>query len=141
MLQNSRKYDESLEAFSVPSLDLIEYDLDQQGQLTVHGQTKDLYRYIDCTVMAEALFAFVQTTIEKELPAEIQFLRQYDQARSLIREVVELPNRHADLLIRLIRQNGGHLSQRNRGIPDFAKLTPQEIHELESAIRQAFMQQ
>jgi Fic/DOC family len=138
MLQDSRKYDESLEAFSEPSLALIDYELDQQGRLTVYSQTKDLYRYIDCTVMAEALFAFVQTTIEKELPAEIQFLRQYDQARSLMRQVVDLPNRHADLFIRLVRQNGGRLSKRKRGMPEFSKMTPQEIDRLESVVGQSF---
>ena len=54
MLQNSRKYDESLEAFSEPSLALIEHELEQDGRLLVHSQTKDLYRYIDCTVMGRA---------------------------------------------------------------------------------------
>jgi Fic/DOC family len=138
MLQDNRRYDESLEVFSEPSLALVDYDLDQQGRLSVNGETKDLYRYIDCTAMAEALFGFVQTTIEKELPAEIKFLRQYDQARTLMQQVVDLPNRHADLFIRLVRQNGGRLSKNKRKMPEFAVLTPEEIAALEAALGQAF---
>jgi hypothetical protein len=84
------------------------------------------------------LFGFVQTTIEKELPAEIKFLRQYDQARTLMQQVVDLPNRHADLFIQLVRQNGGHLSKNKRKMPEFAVLTPEEITGLEAALEQAF---
>lgn len=138
MLQNSRRYDESLEVFSEPSLDLIDYDLDQQGRLSVSGDTKDLYRYVDCTQMAEALFEFVEVTVEKELPSEIKFLRQYDKARALMQQVVDLPNRHADLLIRLVRQNAGRLSKGKRKLSEFERLTDDELTSLEDAISQAF---
>ena len=138
MLQNSRRYDESLEVFSEPSVALIDYDLDPQGRLSVSGETKDLYRYIDCTGMAEALFEFVQVTIEKELPSEIKFLRQYDQARVLMQQVVDLPNRHADLLIRLVRQNAGHLSKGKRKLSEFEALTDDEVTSLENAVSEAF---
>lgn len=136
MLQNSRRYDESLELFSGPSLTLIDYDVDQQGRLSVDGETKDLYRYIDCTEMAEALVEFVEATIEKELPSEIKFLCQYDQARTLMQRVVGLPNRHADLLIKLVRQNAGHLSKGKRNLPELLK--DDEVLDLENAINQAF---
>jgi Fic family protein len=138
MLQNSRRYDESLEVFSEPSVALIDYDLDPQGRLSVNGETKDLYRCIDCTEMSEALFEFVQVTIEKELPSEIQFLRQYDQARILMQQVVDLPNRHADLLIRLVRQHSGRLSKGKRKLSEFEALTDDEITSLENAVSQAF---
>src|SRR5260221_5220735 len=138
MLQDSRRYDESLEVFSQPSLALVDYELDQQGRLSVNGVTQVHYRYIDCTAMAEALFGFVQTTIEKELPAEIKLLRQYDQARTLMQQVVDLPNRHADLFIRLVRQNGGRLSKNKRKMPEFAVLMPERSSALEAALGQAF---
>ena len=41
--------------------------------MIVLNDTRDFYRYVDCTFLAEALFSFVEETIEKELPAEIQF--------------------------------------------------------------------
>jgi Fic family protein len=139
MLQNSRRYDESLEVFSEPSLALIDYEVDPHGRLSVHGETKHLYRYIDCTEMAKALFEFVQVTIEKEFPSEIKFLRQYDQARVLMQQVVDLPNRHADLFIRLIRQNAGRLSKGKRKLSEFETLSDDEVASLENAVNQAFV--
>jgi hypothetical protein len=80
----------------------------------------------------------VKETIEKELPAEILFLQQYDTARRLMREVVDLPNRHADLFVRLCLQNNGTLSKVKRQLPEYAKLTNKEITGLEAAVAEAF---
>ena len=109
MLHHPQAYDASLESFSKPLLALVEYQLDGHGGMTVLNDTRDLYRYTDCTFLAETLFSFVEETIEQELPAEILFLQQYDTARRLMREVVDLPNRQADLLVRLCLQNNNPL--------------------------------
>jgi hypothetical protein len=138
ILRRPRVYEASLEAFSRPLLPLIDYQLDPNGRLTVHNETRDYYRYPDCTRMAEALFGFVEETIETELPAEIRFLRQYDRARELMKRVVDLPNRHADLLIRLCRQNNGTLSKTKRQLEEFSSLSDDEIRDLEASIRNAF---
>ena len=105
MLHRQRDYDASLESFSKPLLPLVEYKLDGHGRMTVLNDTRDFYRHVDCTFIAEMLFSFVEETIEKELPAEIQFLQQYDTARASMRDIVDLPNRHADLFVRLCLQN------------------------------------
>src|SRR5947208_13949924 len=46
MLKHMDAYDASLEAFSRPLMPLIEFSLDDQGRMTVHNETVDLYRYI-----------------------------------------------------------------------------------------------
>ena len=104
----------------------------------MRNETRDFYRYPDCTAIAETLFGFVDETIETELPTEIRFLQQYDEARRLMREVVDLPNRHADLFVRLCVQNTGTLSAAKRRMEEFAKLTASELNELEGAVRKAF---
>jgi hypothetical protein len=138
MLRRMRAYDASLETFSRPLLPLIDFTLDARGRLTVRNETRDFYRYPDCTAIAETLFGFVDETIETELPTEIRFLQQYDEARRLMREVVDLPNRHADLFVRLCVQNTGTLSAAKRRMEEFAKLTASELNELEGAVRKAF---
>lgn len=138
MLRRLRAYDASLESFSKPLIPLIDFTLDARGRLTVQNETRDFYRYPDCTAIADALFGFVAETIETELPNEIRFLRQYDEARRLMREVVDLPNRHADLFVRLCVQNKGTLSKAKRRSEEFAKLTASEIDDLEVAVREAF---
>ncbi len=138
MLHRPQDYDASLESFSKSLLPLVEYKLDGHGRMTVLNDTRDFYRYVDGTTLTEILFSFVEETIEKELPAEILFLQQYDTARKLMREVVDLPNRHADLFVRLCLQNQGTLSKGKRQLPEYAVLSNDEIAELESAVAQAF---
>ncbi len=138
MLHRPRDYDASLEVFSKPLLSLVEYQLDGHGKMTVLNDTRDCYRYVDCTFIAETLFGFVEETIEKELPAEIQFLQQYDAARRLMRDVVDLPNRAADLFVRLCLQNQGRLGKAKRKLPPFAPLSNEEIADLEAAVAEAF---
>ena len=140
MLHRPRDYDASLESFSKALLPLVEYKLDGHGRMTVLNDTRDLYRYVDGTFLAEMLFSFVEETIETELPAEILFLQQYDTARRLMRDVVDLPNRHADLFVRLCLQNNGVLSKAKRQLPEYAALSEQEIAGLEAAVAEAFAQ-
>ena len=140
LLHRPQDYDTSLQTFSKALLPLVEYNLDGRGRMTVINDTSDYYRYMDCTIIAEMLFSFVKETIEKALPAEILFLQQYDAARRLMREVVDLPNRHADLFVRLCLQNEGTLSTTKRQLPEYAKLTSKEITGLEAAMAEAFAQ-
>lgn len=138
MLHRPRDYDASLEVFSKPLLALVDHKLDSRGKMTVLNETRDFYRHVDCTFIAEALFGFVQETLEKELPEELLFLRNYDIARRRMREVVDLPNRPADLFVRLCLQNKGTLSKAKRQSPEYAALTDHEIAGLEQAVAEAF---
>lgn len=138
MLHRPKDYDASLESFSKPLLPLVEHRLDGHGRMTVLNDTRDCYRYVDCTFIAEMLFSFVEETIEKELPAEILFLQQYDAARRLMRDVVDLPNRHADLFVRLCLQGNGTISKTKRQLPEYAALNDLEIAGLEAAVAEAF---
>jgi hypothetical protein len=47
-------------------------------------------------------------------------------------EIVDMPDRRASLLVRMILQNGGSLSKARR--PKFAELTDAEISTIEAAI-------
>jgi hypothetical protein len=49
MLKNPADYDASLEAFSKPLLQLIDYRLDKMGQMTVDNDTASWYQYMDMT--------------------------------------------------------------------------------------------
>ena len=111
MLKNRELYDYSLEAFSVPLMQLVEYGLDDLGQMTVLGETGLWYRYIDMTAQAEALIDFVQRTIEYELVEELDFLANYDGTKQAIQEIVDMPDRLLDLFLRLCLQNNGRLSE------------------------------
>jgi hypothetical protein len=71
MLRDRGEYEASLEAFSRPLVPLIEYSLDDEGRMTVQNETARWYRYIDFTAQTEALFRFVERTIDAELAEEL----------------------------------------------------------------------
>ena len=136
MLKNPGAYDGSLEAFAAGLMPLVEYTLDADGRLTVHNDTAVWYRYPDMTAQAEALFRFIDRTIDTELAAELAFLTRYDAARKAIREIVDLPDRQVDLFIRFCRQNDGRLSARKRG--HFGRLSDEEITSMEHAVQSVY---
>jgi Fic/DOC family len=137
MLNRPRDYDASLEAFSQPLLGRTDYDLDGNGRLAVNNDTLDLFRYIDCTPMAEALYDFATETILAELPRELSYIRCYDVARAAMRAVVDMPEPKANLFLSLCLQNNGQLSPGKRK-RHFDFLSDDELSALESTILSAY---
>ena len=138
LLNRPADYDAALEVFSVPLKQRTDYDLSDDGEMTVRNATLEHFRYLDCTLMAEALHGFLAETIETELPAELRFLQAHDAARAAMRDVVDLPEPAANLFLRLCLQNNGRLSHAKRRLAAFAKLTDDEITRLEQAIAAAY---
>ena len=137
MLKNPAIYDQSLEAFSIPLIRLVEYDLDDSGRMTVAGETLRWYRYIDMTAQAEALYDFVKLTIEHELMEELDFLASYYATKQAIQQIVDMPDRLIDLFIQLCLQNNGLLSTGRRE-SHFSFLTDAELAGMEDAVRAGF---
>ena len=137
MLKNPADYDTSLEAFSRQLMPLVEYSLDEDGRMTVHNDTAIWYRYIDMTPQAEALFRFIEHTIDTELTSELAFLANYDNTKKAIQEIVDMPDQKIDLFIRFCLQNNGRLSALKRA-SHFDFLTKEEISSLEQAIQSTY---
>jgi hypothetical protein len=137
MLNDPAAYDASLEAFSRSLLPLVEYSLDGEGRMTVHNDTASWYRYMDLTAQAEALFGFIEKTANTELVKELAFLEKYDQVKSALQEIVDMPDRSIDLFIRFCLHNRGRLSARKRD-SHFAFLTDEEATRMEGAVRAAY---
>lgn len=137
MLKNPADYDASLEAFSRPLLQLVEYRLDELGQMTVKNETTCWYQYMDMTAQAEALYDFVSNTIEEELIEELSFLSNYDSTKKAIQDIIDMPDRLIDLFIQLCLQNNGSLSTRKRST-HFEFLTDTELATMELAVRDGY---
>ena len=133
MQKSLTDYDASLEAFSRPLMTLVRYTLDEEGRMTVENDTVSWYRYLDMTPQVEALFRFIERTIDAELPEELTFLANYDEAKDAIQQIVDLPDRQIDLFIRFCLQNHGRLSKQKRNA-HFAALTEGEISRMEQVI-------
>jgi Fic family protein len=137
MLKNQDDYNKSLESFSQQLMEFVDYVLDKDGQMTVQNETVNFYKYIDLTTQAERLFRFIEQTIETELNTELMFLADYDQAKKMVQEIIEIPNKKIDLLIQSCLQNNGSISLRKRN-RYFDFLTDKEVAEIETTIQNIF---
>ena len=132
MLRDRGAYDRVLEKYSSSILPFIDYDLDNAGRLTVHNDTVRLYRYFDATAHVEYLYRCIEETIRRDLRDEVGFLKVFDGVVQKVIEIVDMPDRKATLLVRLILQNKGKLSGAKR--PSFAELSDEEVQRMENVV-------
>src|SRR6266566_627794 len=132
MMRDRKRYDEVLEGFSQSVSPYIDYEMHQDGSLVVNNQTVHLYKFWDATAFAEYLYDCVAETIRTDLKEEIGFLRVFDAAIRATMDIVDMPDRRASLLLRLILQNNGRLSHAKRAT--FFELTDEEISAIEAAV-------
>ena len=130
ILNRIAEYQDVLEAYSSPRIDLIEWKPTSDHNVEITNETIDLYRYFDATSQAGFLYECVEETIEKIIPEELDFLEKYDKMTNYINSVVTLPDTKVDLLIKFLNQNKGKLSK-NKRTKKFDELTNDEINSIE----------
>ena len=96
MLDRIDDYRATLQAHSGPLMPFIDWKPTPERNVEVLNETADLYRYFDCTDVAELLYACVARTVEHDLPREIDYLRRHDEATHRIMDAVEMPDRVAE---------------------------------------------
>lgn len=139
MLKHPEDYDRSLKAFSRPLLQVVDYQLDEMGLMTVEGESAPWYSSIDMTAQAEALSEFIRKTIEEELVQELNFLTNYDATKKAIQKIIDMPDRLIDLFIQLCLQDNGNLSARKRS-SHFDFLSDGELVAMERAVKDSYIQ-
>lgn len=137
ILERIEEYRKTLEHFSKPRLDFIEWRPTEKNNVEVLNETIDLYRYFDATAQAEFLFACVEETVNKTLPEEVEYLKKHDLFNEFIKNYIDMPDKLVDLLIRFLSKNNGQLSKRARE-REFGKLTNTEIHAIEQKYSEIF---
>src|SRR5260370_124718 len=136
MLRNRAAYDRVLEQYSGSILPFINFQVDSDGRMTVGNATAHLYRFFDATAQGEYLYRCIQETIRKDLREEIGLLAAFDGAVRRVMHIVDMPDRRASLLVRLILQNKGKLSNSKRTL--FAEVSDDELHNIERAVWQTW---
>lgn len=137
MLDRVDTYRDTLRAHSGPLMDYIEWRPTIERNVEVQNDTADLYRYFDCTEAAEFLYRCVAQAVDKDLPREIDFLRRNDEAMRRVMNMVEMPDRMAEDLVRFIRLNDNKLGRKRRE-GEFTKLTDDEVASIEAIVHEAF---
>ena len=132
LLKKTREYDRMLETFSIRLLESIDYDMNQDGEISVNGDSVDFYRYIDFTPIVESFQRVIEETIETEWKVELDYLVSYDRIRKGMVAIVEMPEKKANQFILFVNQNNGTLSAAKRG--KFPELSDAEVSALEKVI-------
>lgn len=138
LYKNAKFYDSMLESFSKRLLPLVEYHLAQDGSMTVENETVDFYRHIDFTSIVENFFGAVEQTLNEELLPELDYLVKWEKTRSLMREIVDMPEKKVSQFILFTSQNQGMFPKGRRDM--FSELTDEEIASMAEIVRNVLMQ-
>jgi hypothetical protein len=137
ILRRIDDYRNVLESYSRPLLDFIEWEETKDHNIEVRNDTIDYYRYFDASPQAEFLYDCVKETIEKIIPAELSYLRKYDEFKRFIDDEFEMPDKMVALLVRFLEQNDGKISIRAKE-KEFPGLTEKEITKIEHVYREIY---
>lgn len=138
ILDHIDDYRRTLESYSHPLLDFIEWKETRDHNVEVTNSTLDYYRYFDATHQAEFLYDCVKDTIENIIPHEVAYLTRYDVFKKYLEEEYEMPDNIVAQTVRFLEQNNGHLSKRARE-KEFSRLKENEIIDLEEKYKELFL--
>lgn len=137
LYKNARLYDSMLESFSRRLLPHVDYQLAPDGTMTVKNDTVDFYRYIDFTKIVEEFFRAVEQTLKSELLPELDYLVRWEQARSQMRAIVDMPDKKMAQFILFTQQNRGEFPKGRRDL--FSELSDEEIASLAKIVKDVIM--
>ncbi|HTO04347.1 MAG TPA: Fic family protein, partial [Opitutus sp.] len=140
ILADMRAYDDALENFSRGILAQADYELDDNGRLTVRNgmELAPSWRYPDLTRQVEYLAVVMGRAVE-QLPKELRFLQRYDVAKGEIRAIVDMPDQRLKSLMSWLEANGGRLSNNKR--KQVSELTDDEVQRIHTAYGDAFREE
>ena len=138
MVNHIKEYDKALEVFSVPLMEKIRYEIKENLTLMVTNaaEVEGYFRYPDVTTQCIFLGNTIKKTITEDIYWEMEFLLKYDEAKAAIQEIVDMPDKDIDLMIKFLHQNKGILASRKR--KHFDKLTDDEINQMEKVFKEIF---
>jgi hypothetical protein len=132
------EYDQVLEQYSRALMKRITFveNSDQSITLTNPHEVEGYFRFPDLTEQCVYLALTIKATIIEDIYQEIEFLVKYDEVKSSLQSIVDLPDRQLNLFIKLLHQNKGVLAKRKRN--EFNKLTDEEIAKMETSFQAIF---
>ena len=137
ILNHIKDYNAVLESYSHSILEFIEWKPTQEHNVKILNETIDYYRYFDLTIQTEFLYDCVQDTLENIIPQEVDYLAKYDEFKTYLDEVYEMPDDMVSLLVRFLEQGEGELSKRALK-KEFSALKEPEIKNIQQQFAEIF---
>jgi hypothetical protein len=136
LLASIDDYIASLKQLSAPILDRSEWTVTADYNVELINDTTELYRYADATEQAEFIYKCVEQFVTHRLPQELEYLSAFDEAKRIIDEEHDMPDKDLTLLVNLCVQNNGSLSKKKRKL--FELLSDDNITFAEKVVGEAF---
>jgi len=136
LLDSIDAYIASLKKLSAPILDRSEWTVTADYNVDLINDTTELYRYADVTEQAEYIYQCTEKFVAHRLPLELEYLSAFDEARRIIDDRHDMPDKDLTLLVNLCVQNEGDLSNKKRKL--FAQLSDTDIAFAEKTVKEAF---
>ncbi len=114
ILLELRKYYEVLNKKSQKIMKYVNFHLDDNGKLTVEGDTVDLYRHLSFDSDAIFLSDIAKKVTKELIPEEIEKLKLFDDIFQDLKENIDLPNKDISLITTLLMNNKGKISIKKR---------------------------
>jgi hypothetical protein len=137
ILTHIQDYAKSLESYSHPILNFIDWKPTENNNVEILNDTIDYYRYFDATAQAEFLFYCVNDTLVNIIPNEVEYLKKYDAFKQFLDNRYEMPDNMISLIVGFLEQGNGTLSVRSRK-KEFSALTQKEVEEIETTFKEIF---
>ena len=139
ILTHIKDYAKTLESFSHPILDFIDWKPSENNNVEILNDTIDYYRYFDATAQAEFLFYCVNDTLVNVIPKEVEYLMKFDEFKRYLDHKYEMPDNMVSLLVGFLEQGNGRLSKRAIS-NEFIALTVDEIRSIEEQYQLVFLE-
>jgi len=137
ILTHIQDYAKSLESYSHPILNFIDWKPTENNNVQILNDTIDYYRYFDATAQAEFLFYCVNDTLVNIIPNEVEYLKKYDTFKQFLDNRYEMPDNLISLIVGFLEQGNGTLSLRSRK-KELSALTQKEVEEIETTFKEIF---
>ena len=137
ILTHIKDYAKSLESYSHPILNFIDWKPSENNNVEILNDTIDYYRYFDATAQAEFLFYCVNDTLVNIIPKEVEYLMKFDEFKRYLDHNYEMPDNMVSLLVGFLEQGNGTLSVRSRK-KEFSALTQKEVEKIETTFKEIF---
>ena len=138
MVNNMKPYNDALEAYSKPLMYIVKHTKNEEQNLVVlnASEVEGYYRFPDLTIQTDYLCKVIDSSVSYDLPNELNFLQNYDEAKGLMKQRIDMPDKLIDLFIRFTHQNNGIFPKRRRNT--FQMLKDDEIEALQSIFQDVF---
>ena len=137
LLESIDDYIASLEKLSAPILQRSDWTVTADYNVKLLNDTSELYRYADATEQAEFIYNCIEQFVTLRLPQELEYLSAFDEAKRIIDDKYDMPDKDLTLLVNLCVQNGGSLSRNKRKL--FELLSDEHIAFAEKTIQESFL--